>query len=165
MEKNELELDLRIDEDALDLEWLEQPDLMRKYTRLEADAKEAMHRAEDELALVEADLDKQIRVDPEAFDVTVKVTEKVVASVILEQPEYQVAKKKVSETRHEANVLRGVVESVRHRKFALENLVQLHGQNYFAGPSVPRDLRKEKQQREERAAASNKKVKMKRKQK
>jgi hypothetical protein len=32
----------------------------------------------------------------------------------------------------------------------LENLVQLHGQNYFAGPKVPRNLSKERDEKEER---------------
>jgi hypothetical protein len=36
------------------------------------------------------------------------------------------------------------------RKAALENLVQLHGQNYFAGPKVPRNLSKERDEKEER---------------
>ena len=39
---------------------------------------------------------------------------------------------------------RGKVGSdARRQKTALENLVKLHGQQYFAGPSVPRDLSKE----------------------
>jgi hypothetical protein len=43
---------------------------------------------------------------------------------------------------------------VDHRKSALENLVKLHGQQYFAGPMVPRDLthewkNKQQQQKEE----------------
>jgi len=37
------------------------------------------------------------------------------------------------------------------RKDALENLVRLHGQQYFAGPKMPRDVQWERQQKIERS--------------
>jgi hypothetical protein len=159
---NNLELDLKIDETALDIEWLEQPDLMRKYTKKEADARQALDLAEDNLTLQEAKLDKEIRENPEEFGIA-KITETVVRNTIISQPAHQEAKQAVIEARYEHNVLRGIVESVRNRKSALENLVILHGQSYFAGPSVPRDIIQERTNRDAQKKEANKKVRMKRK--
>jgi hypothetical protein len=51
--------------------------------------------------------------------------------------------------KYEAEVLQGAVNAVDHRKDALENLVRLHGLQYFAGPKVPRNLSEEREYREE----------------
>jgi hypothetical protein len=56
------------------------------------------------------------------------------------QPEYTEASNRVIEAKYEAKVLAGVVKAIDARKTMLETLVKLHGQQYFAGPNVPRDL-------------------------
>jgi hypothetical protein len=51
------------------------------------------------------------------------------------------------------------------RKAALENLVQLHGQQYFAGPKMPRDLKEEirkHKEAQERSVEVNSKVRLRR---
>jgi hypothetical protein len=40
------------------------------------------------------------------------------------------------------------VNAFEQRKSALENLVRLFGQSYFAGPKMPRDLHWEKEEKE-----------------
>jgi hypothetical protein len=131
--------DVRIDETALDVECLDQPSLMVKYARLLADAEQRLDEAKEALDLAKAELDKEIRSDPDRFDLT-KATETSVANAVIMQPEYTEASNRVIEAKYEAKVLAGVVKAIDARKTMLETLVKLHGQQYFAGPNVPRDL-------------------------
>jgi hypothetical protein len=65
---------------------------------------------------------------------TNKVTEAAVAAAILTQPNYRVALKALTAARHRQDVYQAAVDALDHRKKALESLVQLHGQGYFAAP-------------------------------
>lgn len=139
------EEDIRIDEDALDIEWLNQPRLMLKYSKISAEAKMEMLLRKEGLDLIKADLDKEIRSDPEKFGI-VKITETAVSNTIISHKLYKEANTAYLQAQYEADIARGAVSAVEHKKDALENLVRLFGQNYFAGPQVPRDLSYEWQQ-------------------
>ena len=147
--------DLRIDEDALDVEWLDQPNLMQKYVRISAQADKRVDVAKEALEYCQAELEMQIRADPESFGVE-KITDKSVSAAILIQEEYQEKQKELIEAKFEAKVANGAVKSMDQRKVALENLVKLHGQSYFAGPKVPRDLSDEWQKREKQKRVDTK---------
>lgn len=136
--------DIRIDESALDVEWLEQPRLMYKYTRHAAERKQAMDLAKEHLEFVSAEIAKQIRDVPDEFDLEgVRLTDAIVNSTVKTDDRYKKAVRRYNQQRFEYDVAQGVVRAFDQRKSALENLVKLHGQQYFAGPSVPRDLSKE----------------------
>ena len=154
----EYEKDIQIDCDALDVEWLDQPGLMMKYTRHAAETRTKADNAKEALDLIKAGLDKKIRLNPERFDIT-KITESVILNSIIIHPEYAIANNVYIQARYESEVARGAVAAIEQRKTALENLVKLHGQQYFAGPKVPRDLSWE---REEKQKQSDKRIKMKR---
>ena len=154
------ERDVRIDDSALDVEWLEQPQLMMKYSRYAADAGRVLEQRKEQLEVTRAELDKKIRSDPENFDIA-KVTESVVANTIITQSEYREAQEAMIEAKHEYDMARAAVRSIDGKKDALENLVRLHGQQYFAGPSVPRDLSKEWEEKQRQKQADTK-VKIKR---
>jgi len=144
------EKDIQIDETALDIEWLSQPSLMMKYTRHAAETRMEADQEKERLDLVRAGLDKEIRIEPERFDI-VKITESVVLNAVIAQQKYIMANDAYIQARFEAEVARGAVAAIDQRKTALENLVKLHGQQYFAGPKVPRDLSWEVQERQKRA--------------
>ncbi len=146
------EKDVTIDETALDVEWLEQPRLTLKYSRLAAEAEAEYNRARERLEVVKAELDKDIRTNPDKYDIG-KVTEVVVANTILLQDEYQAAKQNVIDAKHDWDMAKAAVFALQDKKKALENLVQLHGMQYFAGPTVPRDLSKEWEQRKKQEKA------------
>jgi len=144
-----------IDEMALDVEWLEQSALMRKYTRIEAEAKRDMNSAKEYQDFIKATLDRDIRKDPDKFG-AIKVTEPVVTSTILLQLKYQAAAKATNDTRYAYDIASGVVKAFEQRKTALENLVKLLGQSYFAGPVTPRDLSREYLEKAKRKNGNNK---------
>lgn len=137
-----------IDDQALDIEWLEQPSKMLKATAYQAQCREDMDIATQELDVVKAELDKDIRTNPENYDI-VKITEAVVTNAIMTQPEYEEAHLLLLKAKYEHEVAKGVVTAFSQRKDALENLVRLHGQNYFAGPRIPRNLREEIEAKQE----------------
>jgi len=138
------ERDITIDESSLDIEWLEQPNLMMKYSVNEADKERERDLSKERLDLIKADLDKEIREDPEYFGIS-KITETVVANVIISQDEYKDAYHEFLEIQHDYNIAKAAVRAFAQRKDALENLVRLHGQQYFAGPRVPRNLSEERE--------------------
>lgn len=138
------DVDIRIDETALDVEWLEQPSLMMKYARNAAEARKTLDEAKEALDVVKAQLDKAIREKPDKYNID-KITESVVSNTILLEPKYQVSNKKVLEAKYELDMAQAAVRAFDARKDALENLRSLLGMQYFAGPREPRDISHEAQ--------------------
>jgi len=153
--------DIRIDPDILDVEWLGQPRLMMEYCVIAAEARRALDTAKESLDLVKAELDKDVRINPEKYDIT-KITESAVQNTIITQRKYQTANEVLSQARYDFDIANSAVRAVDQRKDALEQLVKLHGQQYFAGPKIPHDLSKEWEARENQKS-SNSKISMKRK--
>lgn len=140
------EEDVRIDENALDVEWLEQPSLVIKYARFSADARKIADLAKERLDIRTAELDRDIRAFPENYGLQ-KITESVVANTIILQPAWKDANEAYIDARFEQTMSQEIFRAITDRKDSLENLVRLHGAQYFAGPSVPRDLTAERQGR------------------
>jgi hypothetical protein len=143
------EEDIKIDETALDIEWLEQPKLFMRYARYAAETQKMLDLAKTNLDLVKAELDKAVRENPDKFGIE-KLTETVVLNTILSLPEYKEANEKYINAKFEAEIAKSAVRAFEQRKEALENLVRLHGQQYFAGPKVPRDLTAEREKLQKR---------------
>lgn len=143
------EKDIKIDESALDLEWLDQPQLFMKYASHSAEKSMELDLAKEALDLEKAELDRQIREDPERFGIPGKLTETIVTNTIITQPGYKKALKKVNEARFEYEISRAAVSAMHTKKDALENLVRLHGMQYFAGPRMPRDIKAEVERKEQ----------------
>jgi len=151
------ERDIRIDETALDIEWLEQPALFMKYSKHLAQMRKEVDEAKQNLDIKDAEVDRKIRETPEAYGIEGKVTEGAIKSAKLTEDEFQEAQKHYLEVKFEMDMAQGAVNAFSQRKDALENMVRLYGQQYFSGPRVPRDLtweRKEKQKRRDAGVAS-----------
>lgn len=144
--------DITIDETALDVEWLEQPRLMLKYARYAAECKKAVDQAKEKLELVCSQIDKNIRANPSDYGL-VKPTDTAVKATIPLDEEYQEANKELIEAKFEADLAMNAVYAFNARKDALQNLVTLHGQRYFAGPKVPRDLTWERTEHDQKVNA------------
>jgi hypothetical protein len=136
--------DISIDETALDVEWLRQPELMRKIAKQVANDNLALRTSEELLDYEKATMDSRIRKNPENYGLS-KVTEPTVAAAILTTSRYRKAKQAVLKARHQYESSKALMSAIEHKKQALENLVKLHGTQYFAGPSVPRNLSEERE--------------------
>lgn len=141
--------DITIDVDALDIEMREQPRLMLKYTRHLAVTRKQVDEAKQNLDIKKAEVDRKIRENPEAYGIEGKVTEGAITSALLTEDDYIDAQKDFLDAKFEMDMAQGAVNAFEQRKSALENLIKLHGMNYFAGPKVPRDLSAEIQKRED----------------
>jgi hypothetical protein len=119
-----------------------------KYSKELAKLIKEQDLIKEEIDLVKATLDKKIRTDPEKYGIT-KITETVVFNTILADEEYQKVIKKSLEKKFEVKTCQGAVNAIEQRKSMLEALIKLHGQQYFAGPSVPHDLTELREQKRE----------------
>lgn len=145
-----------IDPDRLDEEWIAQPDFFHGYAVRAADARREFEEVKQEVEVIKAELDKDIRERPNKFDVE-KITEAVVSATVLLQPKYKAAVDKMNAARYQVDIMGAAVTACDHRKKALENLVFLHGQNYFASPRArgeDADKIKEKVKGKARAGSS-----------
>jgi hypothetical protein len=142
------EKDIQINDQALDIEWLEQPSKMMRYTRHSTDMNRALDQAKQDLDIANAEVDHKIRKNPDKFLVEGKITVDSVKAAILVHPDYQKAYTKFLEAKYEYDMAQGAVRAFEQRKSALENLVKLYQSNYFAGPSIPRDLKWEREEKQ-----------------
>jgi len=149
------EEDVKIDPSQLDVEWLEQSRLMVKYTKLQAVIQRDEDTAKEKLEFVSAELDQKIRKNPEKFGID-KITENVIKNTILLNDEYSQVNTEYIDAKFENNTAKGAVRAVDTKKTALENLVKLHGQQYFAGPRSPRDISQEWEKHEQQKRVDSK---------
>jgi len=143
------EEDVKIDDSALDIECADQASLFLKYAKHAAEARRTLDDVKQSLDITKAEIDKQIREDPEKFGIA-KVTEGSIQSAILTDKTYAKAYKTFSDAKFEADMAQNAVQAMNTKKDMLETLTKLHGQSYFAGPRVPRDLTKERQLKEKK---------------
>jgi hypothetical protein len=166
--------DMRIDEDALDVEWLEQAELATKWGEYYNELDDEVRRAEQNEKIVRSELILAINQDPLKYlgkdkkGVPIKPTDAKVEAAMRVQPEHQDAKERlIGALKARSDVDNAHKEISFTRKAALEQLGVLLAQNYFAGPKMPRDIRNERMKKENRddtRSKANKRVrKMKRK--
>jgi hypothetical protein len=142
------EKDIKIADDALDIEFCEQPTLFMKYSRNVAEMERLKDLAKEKLDFVKADLDRKIRMNPEKYGVD-KITDKVVENTIIVQEDYKTASTDYIQAKFEWTNAKGVADAFEQRKSCLEGLAKLLGQQYFAGPKLPRQLEDERKKKEE----------------
>jgi len=129
---------LRIDEHNLEKEWVWQPSLYYKYATKLADAENRLDEAKADLECTKAELDSDIRSNPDSYGIT-KVSEKAIENCVPQQEAYQKALEQYQKANHLVRVLKAMVTSLDHRKRALTSLVELHLANYYSEPKLPRD--------------------------
>lgn len=151
------EEDIKIDEQALDAEWLEQGQLAIRYAKHASEMEKEAARAEEYVKTIRSELINEVNTDP---DVTIGKSKPNAADIeayYRTDKRYKKAKDDAVEKRNEADfseLARREISTTRRK--ALEQLVILYGQMYFAGPSVSRDL---SQAKEEKQKQANQKVK------
>lgn len=127
---------LSIDENALDEAWLQQASLMHQYSVKLANARLELDDAKNALELARAKVAKKVRRNPKAFGCDGRLTESFVTDAVLLNSEFIEAQERVGEAKHTVDIVNAAVTALDHKRKALESLVYLHGQNYFAEPRV-----------------------------
>ena len=131
-----------IDENRLVQEWVKQPKFVFDIAIQMKDANRAPSEAKANLEVVKAEVSKDIRANPEAYDID-KLTEKVVETTTIQQTEYNDSLTIMLDAKEDVDVVHAALNAAEHKKRALEALVSLHGQNYFSTPQAKEDDAKE----------------------
>ena len=151
------EKDLRIDVDALDTEWADQPALALKYCRHYAECVKELQEAEEEIKITRSELIKEANENPVGCCDKEKPNAGDIEAYYRNHDRHKKAKEQMIVLQYEVNMAESAKNEFSFsRKAALENLVILHGQQYFAGPKVPRDLSKEYQKKHDQKKAHEK---------
>ena len=117
------EKDLFIDDSALDIEWLDQAMLFMRYAKFAAEARKAFDETKQELDIVKAEIDKDIRENPSEYGIE-KVTEGSIQSALLTNKKYKTANQKVLDAKFESDMAINAVSAFNMRKEALEKGMQ-----------------------------------------
>lgn len=155
MKEQNYENDMYIDDSALDVECLDQPAMMMRYTAQLARAEREVSRLKEKQDVIKAGADKHIRAHPEQYGIE-KITEAAIQGALVLEEQVKMVREELIEAEYEVKMLKGAVQATAQRKDMLEALIRLHGQQYFAGPSVPRDLSNEVKHKHEQQRSNEK---------
>jgi len=136
---NDFEKDLAIDPAKLDVEAGLQGELFFKWAEKAVEARKDADYAKFHLEVTVTDTSIKARRDPGSFGLS-KATEGAIDTAVKASIEYREAYDEWIEKKAASALLDKAVEAMEQRKRMIEILVTLHGQQYFAGPSVPRNL-------------------------
>lgn len=140
MDLSEFEQDRKLDPSQLDVEAVQQADLFFKWAERAITARSDAERLELVLEVTEARIQAEIRKDPESFKLEGRVTEAGVAAAVKQSARYIEAHDAWLDAKEQASLLDKAVIAMDMKKRMIESLITLHGQQYFAGPSTPRNL-------------------------
>lgn len=128
------EEDLRIDPNYLDAEFLNHSMVFMKYAKESANANRTAKQTEENVKTIRSQIIKTLKESGE------KHTETTLEAGYRLDPGYIQAKQEWIEATFYADLCNNAVFAMQSRKSALENLIRLHGQEYFSTPQEPRDL-------------------------
>jgi hypothetical protein len=123
-----------VDRRALDEQWESQPALFLEYAEKLAEVNAEVDRLKDGVEVVRAQLDSRVRKELAAS--VAKVTEAMVTAAIASDKDMIETLEILREAQKDAAILKAEVQALDQRRSALENLVRLHGQEYYAVPTT-----------------------------
>jgi len=132
---NSLKQDLVIDEFNLVEEWLNQAELFNSYAEEKTEADKKLGKAKEELEVISAELKQDIARTPKDYGIIVKPTVQLIDAVVIQDKDYVRQRGLIIDLIYERDMCSNAVKAIDIKKSALENIVKLHGQNYFATPS------------------------------
>jgi hypothetical protein len=135
-EDNILEVDLL----ALEKEWARHPKLGRIWRKKLAKAQLRLDEAKDNHKLVTAKLGKDIRENPDQYDLN-KVTDKAVEQYIPMQASYQESLDRINDCKYKVSMVESMVLALEDKRRALENEVKLYALQYFDVPNASPGIR------------------------
>ena len=149
------ENDIVIDETALEVEWLEQPSLAMRYGKYASYLRKVAKIKAERTKTLRSDLIKEANLDPEGCCGKAKPNAGDIEAYYRSQKKYKQAVRAQIDAEYEADYAElAKNEMCFTRKAALEHLVILHGQQYFAGPRVPRNITQEWEKRKKQKRAN-----------
>lgn len=152
--KFDFENDITIDIDALDMEWLNQANVYYKYSREAAEARKEMDDAYHNHKVISADMELQMKSDPDSFGLP-KTSEATIEAAVKDAKKVHKARQEFLDAKYRHDVLMSAVRALEMKKEALENLVRLANQDYFTLPSEPRETGQVKEKLDQKTEETN----------
>jgi hypothetical protein len=160
------EEDMNIEDDALDLAYLDQSRLAMKYGRHLADCRKRKTICEENVKLIRSELINKANRKPMKYLKIPKSTAVSLEAFYRTDQRHIDAKEDLFDAEYELELAQIAFNEIsRTKKTSIEGLTKLLGMQYFAAPSLPRDLQLERRNRETTRKAANKKVKIKKRRK
>lgn len=125
-----------IDPYKLDQEWIRHSQLVLKYNEACADARRDVDLAKEDVDLSEAEADNEIRENSEK-----KPPEDAIKKLIVAHPKVQEARRNHVEAKYVLGKLQAACSAIDAKGKALENLVKLHLNQYYAEPNADIEAR------------------------
>jgi len=137
-------LDIEVDENDLEGEWITHPSVFMHYTKLLADAIARRDDAKLKMEWIAANIDLDVRKHWQSkYDFASKPAEGAIKNTILTNRKYLKAYRKFNKCVKVVNSLTGVKTAFEHKKHALGNLVSLQISGFHSEPrNKVRDLKK-----------------------
>ena len=136
--------DLQLDE--LDRHLIEQPKAVKNASAELAEAKKDAAELKAQLDVTKAEAELKVAKNPEKFGLE-KATGALISATVETLKSVQQVTKALLEVRHRVEVLSALMTSLDHRKYALQDLVKLHGQDYFSPVTMTAEEQEEMERR------------------
>ena len=124
---------LKINQNALDKEWINQPSNFMQMASQSAITDAKLKRAKENITVIEAEAYTRARNRLEASGE--KITEALIKATMVKDKVLIQANEEYNVLYEELGILKAGVEAFQHKKSALENLVKLHLAGYFSSPA------------------------------
>jgi predicted nucleotide-binding protein (sugar kinase/HSP70/actin superfamily) len=124
---------LGIDLYQLDKEWVRQPSLVGELADKAAQVNADIRDQETDFEVLKAKVMQSIRANPGKYGL-VKETEAAVKEALTLDDRIIKRQKRINELKYKADIIKGGLNALEHKKRALEKLVDLHGREYFDSP-------------------------------
>lgn len=124
-------VDSRINKYELDSEWEKHSSEHGYWSEKAADLQSDVEELQASFERLRAEIDSEIRNDPSAYGIG-KPSETAIANAILLQPEFKKAEKALLEKRRFLVRAKASLNTLEHRKRALEHLVDLWTADYYS---------------------------------
>lgn len=139
MDPNQFRKDQKIDPNQLDVECIRQAERTYHWAQASIKASAKEDRAKFLMELMDARLGLECRQHPERFGLT-KITDPGVKAAVRLHSDMGKAFQTWIDAKKDSRLLNAAVAAMETKKRMLLGLISLHGQQYFAGPNVPRDI-------------------------
>jgi hypothetical protein len=128
--------DIKINENDLQREWLLQPNLYMKYAELLNKSQEDERNAKENIDIIKAQVDLEIRgSNPDKYNLD-KFTESAIKSLIDSHLKIKNAKKCYNKKRKKAALLQAAINAIEQRKKALEFLSRFQLAGFNCHPNL-----------------------------
>lgn len=137
-QKNIIEYDyeneILINEDQLEAEWRNHPQLVLKYQKAKANALRVLEEAKENFNIIGAEVDTAIR-EEFAENGESKPTERAIDKMVTTNEDVMAARAAVIDANHQYNMLTAACDAFNTRTQSLQNLVKLYTMGYYAESS------------------------------